>query len=1397
MRRNWCIEEGYFVCITIRDLPITFLIDTGSNVTILSKNFIDKLPRDITSSVKHTNTKMLTVTGEINPFLGKTELELGIGKQTLKHTLLIADIENDGILGMDFLTAHQCDLVLTRQIIKVNGEEVLCFANSRNAQPRCCRVAVLEPVEIPPETEMIVPGYTKGVIDKSGTGMIEADTKFLHNKGLLVAKALVCPTTGTVPVRIANPFAQSCKLYKNTIVASYEPIEQELLVSVNSTVSKESGTDTDFGRNLPKHLEELYMKSSKKLNFEQKSCLKNLLIDHQNQFSKDSHDLGRTTLLEHHINILPGTKPIKQQPYRLPLAKRREAENEIAAMAKRDIIEPSTSPWSSPAIIVPKKNGGIRFCIDYRRLNKVTVPDSMPLPRCDDSLDALGGSKWFTTLDLRSGFFQVGLDKESRPLTAFCIPGSGLWQFKVVPFGSMTSPAVFERLMERVFAGLTFVSLLIYLDDIIVFGRTFDIHLQNLKEVFQRLAEANLKLNPEKCMFFQEQVSFLGHLVSEAGIAVDPEKTKTVQNWPVPSNVRELRSFVGLCSYMRKFITGFSSICKPLHVLTQKDRQFVWDDQCQTAFEKLKQALTTAPVLGFPQESQGIFIVDADASNDALGSVLSQVQEGTERVISYYSKCFSKTERRYCTTRKELLAVVCSIKHFHHYLYGRRFKIRSDHGSLRWLMNFKICEGALARIIETLAIYDFTIEYRPGISHRNADSISRRPCLDQECAHCERFEKKYSENLTGLATSANGVKSVESVKWGESRLMDKRHGSLNESLIGPGLTEARLRESSMCLEEGPLQAHCSGIDTGTSNSGGIRENTLPTSEDPMGDRGSLFLRKETDKPQRINNLNEQTLDCQPIRVNETTRGKHIEPRAGMDTQFSCNNRVPKTTLGGTLSAEKVLDTSLLHCNEDSDSIYVDAEEGCEDSNNEEGSKAIQSGSAYVRNMEVINIDCLIPENIRHEQDQQTEISMIKQCKIDGKRPTWTQIAQYGPELKAYWSAWDSLIMKDNILYKDKPSVKLQESKPRIVLPITLRKKCFNLLHDTVTSAHLGSQKTLEKVKQRFYWYECRKDIEYWSRTCDICASRKPPYRRAKAPMRQFNVGYPLERVAIDILGPLPSSNNAKYLLLVCCYFTKWLQAIPLESIDAKTVATKLIERFISVLGVPVTLHSDQGSNFESSVFQEVCNLLGIEKTRTTPGRPQSDGMVERACRSIQAMLSAYVSQNQKDWATYIPMLVLAYNSSVHDTTRCTPASLMLGRQLRLPIDLVLGIPETRISMCESDYAYELEKQLIHMHDIARKHIQITSDGMKRYYDRNTNFKEHHVGDPVWYFYLERKPGISPKLTRNWKGPYVVTKKFSNILYQIQRGPRGKPKLVHYDKLKPYLGENKPTWFQAL
>ena len=445
----------------------------------------------------------------------------------------------------------------------------------------------------------------------------------------------------------------------------------------------------------------------------------------------------------------------------------------------------------------------------------------------------------------------------------------------------------------------------------------------------------------------------------------------------------------------------------------------------------------------------------------------------------------------------------------------------------------------------------------------------------------------------------------------------------------------------------------------------------------------------------------------------------------------------------------------------------------------------------------VDIDCLSPENLRAEQDKDPILSQIKSWKNEGNRPQWSSVAPSNIELKTYWGQWESLCIIDDILYrKCESSNGAREVINQILLPPSLQRKVFQLLHESVTAAHLCPRKTIEKVRQRFYWYRYREDIEHWCKVCDTCASRKQPYRKAKAPMKQYNVGYPLERVSLDLMGPLPCTtvNNSRYILLVSCYFTKWLEAIPLAKTDARTIATKLIERFISVLGVPMQIHSDQGSMFESTVFKEVCNLLGIHKTRTTPGRPQSDGMVERACRSIQAMLSAYVSQNQKDWDQYLPLLMMAYRSSVHSTLGVSPYEMMLGRRVTLPIDLAIGIPETRTSVNDSEYAYQLEKQLVSIHDIARKHIQISSDRMKTYYDRNVNFTEFNLGDCVWFHNPVRKAGVSSKFERPWKGPYIVIEKISDILYRIQKSPGHKSKVVHHDRLKKYQGENAPTWF---
>lgn len=399
------------------------------------------------------------------------------------------------------------------------------------------------------------------------------------------------------------------------------------------------------------------------------------------------------------------------------------------------IIEPSSSAWSSAIVLVQKKDGSKRFCLDYRRLNSVTMKDAYPLPRIDESLNQLNGAKWFSTLVLNAGYWQVELDPNDKPKTAF-VTRQGLFEFNVMPFGLCNAPATFERLMETVLSGLQWQVCLIYLDDVIVYGKTFEEMLHNL--VFEKLRAAGLKLKARKCTLFSKQVKYLGDVISEEGVETDVEKVEAVRKWPEPVNKTQVRSFIGLCSYYRKFIANFAEIARPLHRLTEASVAFKWTNECQVAFDALKAKLTSAPILTHLDFSKS-FILDTDASQNAIGAALSQIQNGQERVVAYASKVVSKTERRYCVTRKELFAVVTFIKHFRHFLYGRKFLVRTDHSSLRWLLRFKDPEGQLARWLEVISPYDMEIEHRAGRLHGNADGLSRVPCT--QCGYFDDWEK--------------------------------------------------------------------------------------------------------------------------------------------------------------------------------------------------------------------------------------------------------------------------------------------------------------------------------------------------------------------------------------------------------------------------------------------------------------------------------------------------------------------------------------------------------------------------------------------------------------------------------------------------------------------------------
>ena len=447
---------------------------------------------------------------------------------------------------------------------------------------------------------------------------------------------------------------------------------------------------------------------------------------------------GHTDAVEHEIDTGDGS-PIRCAPHRMSPQKMNKEEECVAEMLTSGQIEPSDSPWSSPVMLVTKKDGGTRFCVDYRRLNDATVTDAYTLPRIDDTLDMLAGKQWFSTLDLASGYWEVSLSREARIKTAFATH-SGLFQFK--------------RLMDRVLQGLRWSHCLLYLDDIISFGSTFSDALDNLTIIFERLRSYGLQLKSTKCHLFQTSVPFLGHIVGRRGLECDPVKIEDVRSWLVPDCLKSVSQFLDFVGYYRRFIPNFADIATPMVALMGKDVPSVWDPVCLTAFYTLRDSLIHAPILAFPTET-GQYILDTDASNFGLGGVLSQIQGDVERVVAYCSHALRPSQRRYCITKREMLAAVAMYIQFRSYLRGAKFTLRTDHKSLVWLHRLKDMEGMMARWLHALQQFQFSIVHRPGRDHGIADAVCREfLCPRADSAHDWTVHRssKFPSALTNLLT---------------------------------------------------------------------------------------------------------------------------------------------------------------------------------------------------------------------------------------------------------------------------------------------------------------------------------------------------------------------------------------------------------------------------------------------------------------------------------------------------------------------------------------------------------------------------------------------------------------------------------------------------------------------
>ena len=702
------------------------MLDTGAAISCLSPELYQKsgladsypLQKASVLNVHGVGGSAIQVQGEISVPIKVADIEV------VQRFIILTGIAIPLILGMDFIVQHRVVIdFITKQVSLYGGltSTPLCIESEEQ------EVVIDALIELPPRSETVLSLKVKHR-KSNAVVVLEPRASFAEVWRVVPARTISRIQNSHIVGKILNPNNSSVTLVPGTVVGYLESVNT--VVSPPPTSSGVTVASLQTGRHDSadsiRKLREIGIDlSDSDLTEEHRAQMASFLLSHRDIFATNMSELGATHLQE--MNIDTGNHPpIKQRPYRVSPHIKEEIDRQVEEMLQNGIITPSTSAYSSPVVMVKKKSGEYRFAVDYRKLNEITTTINYPLPKFDDVTDILGGATIFSTMDLMSGFWQIPLAEDSKHKTAF-ICHSGLYEFERVPFGLKNSPVIFQSVMESALRGLNYKSALVYVDDIIAFSKDFDSHLQNLTEIFDHLRAANLKMKPSKCRFAVKKVVYLGHVISKDGVSTDPEKVRLVREFPVPKSQKDVRSFLGLANYYRKFIKDFSAIAAPLNALLSKDTNFEWTLDCQNAFDTLKNALSSAPILAYPDFSKP-FILYTDASSTAISYILGQRDDqGKERVICYSGRALRQSEKRWSISERECLAVVEGIKNFRVYLANKKFLVQTDHSAIQFLQKTKDPTGRLGRWMIFLQAYNFEVMYKPGKKHGNADSLSRRP----------------------------------------------------------------------------------------------------------------------------------------------------------------------------------------------------------------------------------------------------------------------------------------------------------------------------------------------------------------------------------------------------------------------------------------------------------------------------------------------------------------------------------------------------------------------------------------------------------------------------------------------------------------------------------------------
>ena len=758
------------ISLQINSNKILALIDTGASISVISQQFAERLKLSVKAAPQ---AYLIDAGNQVLQTCGIAEISVNLNGLIIPFTFtVIPTLCNEVILGVDFLTETQAIIDMPAKAVAFyDNLVILRLLNHFVANNNIARVA--ESIVLKPSSEtrvkVTVPFNVQNAIFQLHDVLLFESLPCTQNTNFVVSRSIAKITAKVTPIKVLNLTNAKIKLRKFQSMATISTINASTLTplpkddlnnghnlddlnnvsyvnmppstctSINLTVKPgvheaasnlpsdllPSSSSTIDSNALPDVLKDLKIKINDKLTTSQRERLINLLVKNNNVFSRGLHDLPGTDIYIHHIDVKPGVKPIRCQPYKATPGNNVEIQRQIDELVDNGIIYPSTSMWASPCLLVTKQNGDRRLVFDYRKINDVISKLSYPVASPDQIFDSIAEQKAriFSVLDMKSSYTQIKLDDESQEITAF-VTQNGKYAFRRCPFGLSHSGSVFVSVITQLFRQNNFQNLNSYVDDLIVYSRDFSSHLEHLEYVFKTLNSVNLKLNAEKCDLCLPEVNYLGMTISANGVAINQKKVTIVKNYPRPQNVKQVRQFLGFVNFFRKFICKYSIIVHPLNLLLRRDVVFDWCHACEVAFETLKAALINPPVLAHPDLSKQ-FILTTDASTTSIAWTLSQLDdELKERAILYGGRSLRDAELNWDVTSLEGIALVSAIKACHHYLADNNFIVYTDHESLINLRDTKNKHGRLFRWAILLQEYTFQVKHKAGkLNH--VDGLSR------------------------------------------------------------------------------------------------------------------------------------------------------------------------------------------------------------------------------------------------------------------------------------------------------------------------------------------------------------------------------------------------------------------------------------------------------------------------------------------------------------------------------------------------------------------------------------------------------------------------------------------------------------------------------------------------